>query len=438
MENEKQLENKNLIEKELVTNPDLKDNLEKFIESKTNLEQVDMEEIKKAIMATTQEINKNNVLIAEKLTEQIEFIFKKTQIPTENTSTDNNLTSKEQNNDIAENNIENLNASLNDNLKISETESEQESLIEDNNEISFIDNKNEKRKKKSIKSYISKHSTPQKENIVITDNQTSKLIIDESDEIIENKISQQTENIAEQVDNTINEPIGGVYGLEDEKPLTGSFTFKEQLEYIEQKDVQALDIPLNGSFGIEPADESINEPVIESVQQENETIIETTEEATEVFESTETNTEPVITKTISEESESVNITEPTVEIDNSNKQETSESIQITEEISEYPAIQTVEQSNIETSLPKQEEEKEDEESGLKSLLNEMQSTIYNISAPSEPSIFENLQSANDEKFDLQRITEAILKAAESSGNNDNLSSEKFAEQVRNILEDNNK
>ena len=305
MENEKQLENKNLIEKELVTNPDLKDNLEKFIESKTNLEQVDMEEIKKAIMATTQEINKNNVLIAEKLTEQIEFIFKKTQIPTENTSTDNNLTSKEQNNDIAENNIENLNASLNDNLKISETESEQESLIEDNNEISFIDNKNEKRKKKSIKSYISKHSTPQKENIVITDNQTSKLIIDESDEIIENKISQQTENIVEQVDNTINEPIGGVYGLEDEKPLTGSFTLKEQPEDIEEKSVDTLNVPLTGSFGIEPTDEVITEPIVETVAQAENTSIDTVEDkpADEVISTNETtvvNEEEPVTETIEE------------------------------------------------------------------------------------------------------------------------------------------
>ena len=55
------------------------------------------------------------------------------------------------------------------------------------------------------------------------------------------------------IDENNTEPIGGVFGIEDEKPLTGSFTLKEKIEDFSQKDVNELDVPLDGSFGVEPA-----------------------------------------------------------------------------------------------------------------------------------------------------------------------------------------
>ena len=48
------------------------------------------------------------------------------------------------------------------------------------------------------------------------------------------------------IDENCTDPIGGVFGLDDEKPLTGSFTLSEQLEDNTEKNVDDLDVPLGG------------------------------------------------------------------------------------------------------------------------------------------------------------------------------------------------
>ncbi|MBQ7522449.1 MAG: hypothetical protein IJU14_06180, partial [Clostridia bacterium] len=68
------------------------------------------------------------------------------------------------------------------------------------------------------------------------------------------------------IDETRTDPIGGVFGLEDEKPLTGSFTLSEQLEDTSQKSVDDLDVPLEGSFDVEPAKVTVSGKFVENTK----------------------------------------------------------------------------------------------------------------------------------------------------------------------------
>ena len=79
------------------------------------------------------------------------------------------------------------------------------------------------------------------------------------------------------IDENCTDPIGGVFGLEDEKPLTGSFTLSEQLdtgsftlsEQLEdnsEKSVDDLDVPLGGSFGVEPSEVTVSGKFVENTK----------------------------------------------------------------------------------------------------------------------------------------------------------------------------
>jgi len=68
------------------------------------------------------------------------------------------------------------------------------------------------------------------------------------------------------IDETRTAPIGGLYGLDDEKPLTGSFTLTEQLEDTSQKSVDELDVPLEGSFDVEPAKITVSGKFVENTK----------------------------------------------------------------------------------------------------------------------------------------------------------------------------
>ena len=68
------------------------------------------------------------------------------------------------------------------------------------------------------------------------------------------------------IDENCTEPIGGVFGLEDENPLTGSFTLSEQLEDNTEKNVDDLDVPLGGSFGVEPSEVTVSGKLVENTK----------------------------------------------------------------------------------------------------------------------------------------------------------------------------
>ena len=68
------------------------------------------------------------------------------------------------------------------------------------------------------------------------------------------------------IDENCTEPIGGVFGLDDEKPLTGSFTLSEQLEDNTEKNVDDLDVPLGGSFGVEPSEVTVSGKLVENTK----------------------------------------------------------------------------------------------------------------------------------------------------------------------------
>ena len=68
------------------------------------------------------------------------------------------------------------------------------------------------------------------------------------------------------IDENCTDPIGGVFGLEDEKPLTGSFTLSEQLEDNSNKSVDDLDVPLEGSFDVEPATVTVRGKYVENTK----------------------------------------------------------------------------------------------------------------------------------------------------------------------------
>ena len=68
------------------------------------------------------------------------------------------------------------------------------------------------------------------------------------------------------IDENCTDPIGGVFGLEDEKPLTGSFTLSEQLEDNSEKSVDDLDVPLEGSFDVEPATVTVRGKYVENTK----------------------------------------------------------------------------------------------------------------------------------------------------------------------------
>ncbi len=68
------------------------------------------------------------------------------------------------------------------------------------------------------------------------------------------------------IDENCTDPIGGVFGLEDEKPLTGSFTLSEQLEDNSEKSVDDLDVPLGGSFGVEPSEVTVSGKFVENTK----------------------------------------------------------------------------------------------------------------------------------------------------------------------------
>ena len=68
------------------------------------------------------------------------------------------------------------------------------------------------------------------------------------------------------IDENCTDPIGGVFGLDDEKPLTGSFTLSEQLEDNTEKNVDDLDVPLGGSFGVEPSEVTVSGKFVENTK----------------------------------------------------------------------------------------------------------------------------------------------------------------------------
>ena len=68
------------------------------------------------------------------------------------------------------------------------------------------------------------------------------------------------------IDENCTDPIGGVFGLDDEKPLTGSFTLSEQLEDNTEKNVDDLDVPLGGSFGVEPSEVTVSGKLVENTK----------------------------------------------------------------------------------------------------------------------------------------------------------------------------
>ena len=54
--------------------------------------------------------------------------------------------------------------------------------------------------------------------------------------------------------------------LSDEKPLTGSFTLSKQLEDNSEKSVDDLDVPLEGSFDVEPATVTVRGKYVENTK----------------------------------------------------------------------------------------------------------------------------------------------------------------------------
>ncbi len=57
-----------------------------------------------------------------------------------------------------------------------------------------------------------------------------------------------------------------VFGLDDEKPLTGSFTLNETIEDNSNKSADDLDVPLEGSFDVEPATVTVSGKFVENTK----------------------------------------------------------------------------------------------------------------------------------------------------------------------------
>ena len=68
------------------------------------------------------------------------------------------------------------------------------------------------------------------------------------------------------IDENCTDPIGGVFGLDDEKPLTGSFTLNEAIEDNSNKSADDLDVPLEGSFDVEPATVTVSGKFVENTK----------------------------------------------------------------------------------------------------------------------------------------------------------------------------
>ena len=68
------------------------------------------------------------------------------------------------------------------------------------------------------------------------------------------------------IDENCTDPIGGVFGLDDEKPLTGSFTLNETIEDNSNKSADDLDVPLVGSFGVEPSEVTVSGKFVENTK----------------------------------------------------------------------------------------------------------------------------------------------------------------------------
>ena len=83
----------------------------------------------------------------------------------------------------------------------------------------------------------------------------------------EQAVEASVENNSEDDENA--EPIGGVYALEDEKPLTGSFTLSEPLKTEEDYAEEIADVPLVGSFGIDPDTIILDPKILEASRAAN-------------------------------------------------------------------------------------------------------------------------------------------------------------------------
>ena len=270
-------------------------------------------------------------------------------------------------------------------------------------------------------------------------------------EITQKLVSTEESEPVADTNEESSEEIGKEYGLDEEKPLTGSFKLKEQLEVLIEKDVETLDVPLNGSFGVEPAEVTVSGSY--NLNDEKSAPVKSTPAEEVVAVSTvESVAEPVEVSAVEEVAE-----------------ETKESVSA-EEIttSATEKSEPVADTNEESSEEIGKEYGLDEEkplTGSFKLKEQLESIIEkNIEALDVPSLGsfdldpaevtvpgkyetkdskvnsntvgdETISFVEGEKYDIDSIMDAIIRAAHLNGNR-GVSPTKFAEQVKNILEKN--
>ena len=303
------------------------------------------------------------------------------------------------------------------------------------------------------------------ENVPVIEEVTEETTEPVSKKKVPTSATEEIETIAE--NNTIiaeesNEEVDieKEYSLDEEKPLTGSFKLKEQLEILIEKDVETLDVPLSGSFGVEPAEVTVSGSY--NSNDEKPAIIEP-KQAEEVVA-----TVAPVSELLSKEIENVpvveEITEETTEPVSEEKVPTSATEEEIETVAENNTV-IAEESNEEVDIEKEYSLDEEKPlTGSFKLKEQLESIIEkNIEAldvpllgsfdldPAEVTVSgkyeareskvnniddeETISFVEGEKYDIDSIMDAIIRAAHSNGNR-GVSPTKFAEQVKNILEKN--
>ena len=103
-----------------------------------------------------------------------------------------------------------------------------------------------------------------------TENISTTPVSENTEEAVKAEDIPAEDTVANAVEDEENsEPIGGVFSLEDEKPLTGSFTLSEPLKTEEDYAEEIADVPLVGSFGIDPDTIILDPKILEASRAAN-------------------------------------------------------------------------------------------------------------------------------------------------------------------------
>ncbi|MEE1057394.1 MAG: hypothetical protein UH239_09145, partial [Acutalibacteraceae bacterium] len=224
-------------------------------------EPVSEEEIKIPATEKAETVAENNTVISEESNEEID-IEKEYNLDEEKPLT-GSFKLKEQLEILIEKNVETLDVPLSGSFGVEPAEVTVSGSYNSNDEKpATVESKSAEEVVATV-APVSEVLSKEVENAPAVEEVPEETTEPVSEEEIKTPATEKAETVAE--NNTVisaenNEEIDieKEYSLDDEKPLTGSFKLKEQLEVLIEKNVETLDVPLSGSFGVEPAEVTVS------------------------------------------------------------------------------------------------------------------------------------------------------------------------------------